>query len=99
MLVILDRFLEDSKVVSIDSNRKNLYQSDMSSELTQTSKMGPFAKLLTGIQPLTIFTKRSILEFSQGYDYTSDNTKKNPEAITFLSHKNMTLISADFFHF
>ena len=99
MLVILDRFLEDSKVVSIDSNRKNLYQSDMSSELTQTSKIEPFAKLLTGIQPLTILTKRSILEFSQGYDYTYDNTKKNPGAITFLSHKNMTLISADFFHF
>ena len=88
MLITLDRFLEDSKVASKDSNRKNPYQLDTFSELSQTSKMEHFAKLVNGIQPLTIFTKRSILDVSQGYDYTSDNTKQKPGAMKFISHKN-----------
>ena len=89
MLITLDRFLEDSKVASNDSNRKNPYESDTFSELSQTSKMELFAKLISGIQPLTIFTKHSILDVSQGYDYTSDNTKQKPGAMKFTSHKNI----------
>ena len=37
--------------------------------------MKPSAKTVDGIQPLTIFAKRSILDVWLGCEYASDNTK------------------------
>ena len=43
------------------------------SELCQTSKMGHFAKIVTGWNPLTIFAKRFMLDVWQGCKYTHEN--------------------------
>ena len=37
-----------------------------------------FAKIADCIQPLTIFAKHFMLGVSQGYEYASDKTKRNP---------------------
>ena len=41
-------------------------------EPCETSKMAYFAKIVNSFQPLTIFTKHSILDVSQGSEYSSD---------------------------
>ena len=61
--------------------------------------MEVFVKIVDCIQLLTIFAKDSILGVSQGYEYASDKTKRKPGALSFISQKIRTAISADFFHF
>ena len=55
-----------------------------------------FAILVDCIKPLTIFAKRPILGNLQGYEYACN---KNPRALSFISQKIRTAISADWFHF
>ena len=57
------------------------------SEASQTSKMELLQKIVDGFQSLTLLVKRSILDVSQDYDYTFDNTKQKPGAIKFVSQK------------
>ena len=54
------------------------------------------ANIVDSIKLLTIFAKYSILGVSQG---TSDKTKQKLGALSFISQKNMTTVSTDFFHF
>ena len=68
------------------------------SELSQTSTMELFAIIVDCIQPLTIFAKDSILSVSQGR-CASGKTKEKLGALSFISQKIRTAISADFFHF
>ena len=56
-------------------------------------------KTVDGIQPLTIFARRSILDVLQGYKYILDNTISKPGATSFIPQKNKNATSADFFHF
>ena len=58
-----------------------------------------FPKIVDCIQSLTILAKHFILGVSQGCEYASDKTKKNPAALSLISQKIWTAISADFFHF
>ena len=44
----------------------------MYSELSQTSKIKLFVKIINGSQPLTIFAKNFILDFGCGSEYASD---------------------------
>ena len=53
-------------------------------------------KIVDCIQPLTIFAKHFILGVSQGYEYVSDKTKQNPDALSLISQKIWTAISANF---
>ena len=53
-------------------------------------------KIVDGFQSLTLLVKRSILDVSQDYDYTFDNTKQEPGAIKFVSQK-MWLESLEIF--
>ena len=57
------------------------------------------AKIVDCIQPLTIFAKHFILDVSQCYEYAPDKTKQNPGALSFISQKIRTAISASFFRF
>ena len=54
------------------------------------------ANIVDSIKSLTIFAKYSILGVSQG---TSDKTKQKLGALSFISQKNRTTVSTDFFHF
>ena len=56
------------------------------------------AKIFGCIQPLALFAKHFILGVLQGYEYASDKTKQNPGALSFISQKSRTAISANFFH-
>ena len=58
-----------------------------------------FVKIVDCIQPLTILEKHLILGLSQGYNYASDKTKQNPGALSLISTKNRTEISANSFQF
>ena len=58
-----------------------------------------FVKIVDCIQPLTILEKHFILGLSQGYNYASDKTKPNPGALSLISTKNRTEISANSFQF
>ena len=49
--------------------------------------MDASAKLVECIQPLTVFTKRSILGISQGFEYVSNKTKQKPTALSFISQE------------
>ena len=42
------------------------------SEPSQTSEMKPFAKIVNGRKPLTIFPKCPILDILQGFEYTKE---------------------------
>ena len=55
-----------------------------------------FPKIVDCIQPLTIFAKDFLLGLSQGYKYASDKTKQNPGALSLISQKVRTAISANF---
>ena len=61
--------------------------------------MKVFAKIVDCIQPLTIFSKNFILDFLQGYKCDCDKTKQNPGALSFVSYKIRTAISANFSNF
>ena len=54
------------------------------------------ANIVDSIKLLTIFAKYSILGVSQG---TTDKTKQKLGALSFISQKNRTTVSIDFFHF
>ena len=54
------------------------------------------ANIVDSIKLLTIFAKYSILGVSQG---TTDKTKQKLGALSFISQKNRTTVSTDFFHF
>ena len=56
------------------------------------------AKIFGCIQPLALFAKHFILGVLQGYEYASDKTKQNPGALSFISQKIRTAISANFFN-
>ena len=58
-----------------------------------------FVKIVDCIQSLTILEKHFILGLSQGYNYASDKTKQNPGALSLISTKNRTEISANSFQF
>ena len=58
-----------------------------------------FVKIVDCIQPLTILEKHFILGLSQGYNYASDKTNQNPGALSLISTKNRTEISANSFQF
>ena len=58
-----------------------------------------FAKMFYCIQPLAIFAKHFILGVSQSYEYVSDKTKQNSCALSFISQKIKSAISANFFQF
>ena len=58
-----------------------------------------FVKIVDRIQPVTILEKHFILGLSQGYNYASDKTKQNPGALSLISTKNRTEISANSFQF
>ena len=51
------------------------------------------------IQLLTAFAKQFMLSVSQGYKYASDKSKLNPGALSLISQKIRTEISANFIHF
>ena len=69
---------------SINNNRKSLWIIRDYSEPSETSKTELFAKIVDCIQePLTISAEHFILGVSQGYEYTSDNTKQNPGSLFF----------------
>ena len=57
-----------------------------------------FANIVDYIQPLTIFVKHSMLGASQGR-CGSVKTKEKLGALSFISQKIRTAISADFLHF
>ena len=57
------------------------------------------AKKFDFIQPLTIFIKHVMLGASQRCEYPSDKTKQSPGALSFISPKLRTAISANFFQF
>ena len=71
----------------------------MYSERSETSKMELFAKVVDCITLLTIFAKHFIIGVSKGYEYASYKTKQNPGALSLISQKIRTAISAIFFHF
>ena len=54
-----------------------IWSSEVYSELSQTSKMKRFAKVVNGFQPVIIFTKRSIVDVCQGSEYACVVHKKN----------------------
>ena len=56
-----------------------------------------FANIVDCIQPLTIFGEYFILGVSQGYEYASYKTKRNPGALSFISQKIRTPISVNLF--
>ena len=58
-----------------------------------------FAKIVDCLQLLTIFAKYFKLAVSQDYEYGSDKTKQNQSALSFISQKIRTAISANFFYF
>ena len=58
-----------------------------------------FAKIFDCIQPLTIFSKDFILGFLQRFKCDCDKTKQNPGALSFVSKKIRTAISANFSNF
>ena len=64
----------------------------------ETSKMELFANIVGCFQPLIIFAKRSMLGISQGR-CASGKTKEKLSALSFISQKIRTAISADFLHF
>ena len=64
----------------------------MYSKHCHTTKMRLLAKMVNGIQMLITFTKRSNLDFSQGYGCNSDNTKWKPGEMVF-SEKKLRLES------
>ena len=57
------------------------------------------AKKFDFIQPLTIFIKHFILSASQSCEYPFNKTKQNPGALSFISPKLRTSVSANFFQF
>ena len=56
-----------------------------------------FAEIVDCIQLSTIFVEHPILGVSQGYEYISNKTKQNPGALSFISQKIRTAISASYF--
>ena len=58
-----------------------------------------FAKIVDCIQWLNDFTKHFLLGVSQDYEYASDKTKQNPSALSLISQKIRTAISANFSYF
>ena len=58
----------------------------MYSELWQTSKMERFTKIVNGFQPLTIFSKRSILDVWQGFDTPLDFVLSVISVLNFYYH-------------
>ena len=79
ILIKLERFLEDSKPQPQLIIMKKAHGSETYSEPSQTSKMKNFANIVDYSQPLTIFTKSSILGISHCYGYASDKTKQKFE--------------------
>ena len=65
---------------------------------SKTSKMELFGNIVDCIQPLTIFAKHSILGVSQDR-CASGKTKEKLGALSFISQKMRTAISADFMVF
>ena len=57
-----------------------------------------FVNIVDCIQPLCVFAKHSILGVSQGI-CVSVKPKEKLGALSFISQKIRTAISADFFHF
>ena len=53
------------------ASKQNGYYSEAYLEHCQRSKMELFEKIIEGFEPLTIFEKRSILNFWQGSEYAS----------------------------
>ena len=54
------------------SGKEGRWGSEAHSESSRTSKMDLFAKIVNGVQPLTIFAKRSILDVQLGSEYASE---------------------------
>ena len=69
----------------------------MYSEPSETPKFDLFAKIVDCIQPLTIFSENFLLGVSQDYEYASDKTKQSPGALSFISQKIRTAVSAHLF--
>ena len=69
---------------SICKNRKNPYITRDVYELSKTSKMELFPNIVDYIQPLTIFTKHSILGVLQGR-CASGKTKEKLGVLLFIS--------------
>ena len=57
------------------------------SEPSPTSKLGLFAKLLNGFQPLIIFAKSSILYVLLGHEHSCDIDKNNTLTGVFRVHQ------------
>ena len=92
--------MEDSKWKSqLIIIEKTFGQSKTYSEPSETSKMQLSAKIIGCIQPFTVFAKHFTLGVSQGYEYTSDKAKQNPDALSLTQQKIRTAISAKFFYF
>ena len=60
---------------SIDNNREKPLIMGVLLGPSQTFEMGHFAKIVKGMQLLTILAKHSLLDVSRGNSYSSDNTK------------------------
>ena len=63
-------------------------KSETYSEPSETSKMELFGKIVDYIS--------TVLGASQGCEYASHKTKQNPSAMSFLSQKIRTAVSANF---
>ena len=55
-----------------------------------------FAEIVDCIHLSTIFAEHFILGVSQGYEYVSNKTKPNPDALSFTSQKIRTSIHVSF---
>ena len=53
------------------------WKSEVYPDPSWTSKIGLFAKIINGFQPLTIFAKSSILDVQLGSEYTSESSVLN----------------------
>ena len=58
-----------------------------------------FAKIVNCIQPFAVFGKHFIIGVSQGYKNVSNKTKQKLGALSLISQKIRTAISANFFYF
>ena len=70
-----------ARVVNIYFNVKYTFDTDVYSELGQTSKMEHFAKIVQDFQSLTIFTKCSFLDIWQGSVYAFVKEDKEMEQV------------------
>ena len=68
----------------------------MYSEPSETSNMEFIAEIVDCIPLLTIFAEHFILGVSQGYEYVSNKTKPNSDALSFTSQKIRTSIHVPF---